>query len=71
MQRIYTRLTVADLRKVIAAYPDLPDDAPVLIDFQTEYDGMEVEKQGAATWCMAMPTAAIPHLRIDATEELR
>lgn len=68
MQRkIYKRLTVGDLRRELEG---VPDDTPVLVDFQTEYDGTEVEKQGTATWCMAVESP-VRHLRIDATEEFR
>lgn len=67
MSEIRVRLTVGDLRKAIA---DLPDDALVLVDYQTEHDGYAVEKQGTATWCGVIEWA-VPHRRIDATDEFR
>ncbi len=66
-RKIYTRLTVGELRKAIEG---CPDDLPVLVDFQAEYDMTEIEEQGVATWC-AVVNSSSPHLRIDATEENR
>jgi len=60
-------MTVGELRKELEG---VPDDTPVLIDFETEYDGQEVEKQGVAVYAM-MCNAERPNFRIDATEEYR
>lgn len=68
MVKIHTRLTVGQIRKAIES---LPDSAEVLVDFQTEYDGMDVEKQGTATWCVETARDKKPALMIDATEEFR
>lgn len=67
MRRVDTRLTVGELRRHLEG---VPDETLVLIDFNTQYDGNDVELQGTAIWAAAVESP-VRNLRIEAAEERR